>query len=53
MVPRGVIVWPCLYALHNSVHNWDLPHEFRPVSATGRRLATGNLLCLLLVTVLG
>ncbi|GLC33832.1 hypothetical protein PLESTB_000509600 [Pleodorina starrii] len=30
VIPPGVIVWPMLYALHNSVHNWDRPEEFRP-----------------------
>ena len=29
-VPTGTIVWPMQYALHNSIHNWDQPMEFRP-----------------------
>lgn len=29
-VPKGVIVWPMQYALHNSQHNWEHPEEFRP-----------------------
>ncbi|KAJ9527385.1 hypothetical protein QJQ45_025658 [Haematococcus lacustris] len=30
VIPPGVIVWPMLYALHNSQHNWEAPEEFRP-----------------------
>eukprot|EP00198_Chlamydomonas_reinhardtii_P014061 XP_001703398.1 cytochrome P450 [Chlamydomonas reinhardtii] len=30
VIPPGVIVWPMLYALHNSVHNWDQPDVFKP-----------------------
>ncbi|GLI68700.1 hypothetical protein VaNZ11_013179 [Volvox africanus] len=30
LIPPGVIVWPMLYALHNSTHNWVRPDEFRP-----------------------
>ncbi len=30
VIPPGTIVWPMLYALHNSRHNWDQPDHFRP-----------------------
>ncbi|GFH27118.1 cytochrome P450, partial [Haematococcus lacustris] len=30
VIPPGVIVWPMLYALHNSQHNWEAPEQFRP-----------------------
>ncbi|KAG2497951.1 hypothetical protein HYH03_004213 [Edaphochlamys debaryana] len=30
VIPPGVIVWPMLYALHNSVHNWQAPDQFQP-----------------------
>jgi len=30
MVPAGVVVGTCLFALHNTVHNWEAPQEFRP-----------------------
>ncbi|GIL72393.1 hypothetical protein Vretimale_4204 [Volvox reticuliferus] len=30
LIPPGVIVWPMLYALHNSTHNWLRPDEFNP-----------------------
>ncbi|GIL43618.1 hypothetical protein Vafri_1274 [Volvox africanus] len=30
LIPPGVIVWPMLYALHNSTHNWVRPDEFSP-----------------------
>ncbi len=36
VIPPGVIVWPMLYALHNSTHNWDAPGEFRPERWLGR-----------------
>ncbi|GBF95033.1 cytochrome P450 [Raphidocelis subcapitata] len=29
-VPAGTIVATPLFAIHNSKHNWDAPHEFRP-----------------------
>jgi cytochrome P450 len=30
MVPAGTIVATPLFAIHNTIHNWDAPHEFRP-----------------------
>ncbi|GBG00430.1 cytochrome P450 [Raphidocelis subcapitata] len=29
-IPPGVVVGTPLYAIHNTKHNWDAPHEFRP-----------------------
>ena len=29
-VPSGTIVATPLFAIHNTVHNWDEPHSFRP-----------------------
>jgi len=29
-VPNGTIVGTPLFAIQNTVHNWDAPHEFRP-----------------------
>jgi hypothetical protein len=29
-VPPGVVVGTPLYAIHNTKHNWEAPHEFRP-----------------------
>jgi hypothetical protein len=29
-VPSGVIVATPLFAIQNTVHNWEAPHEFRP-----------------------
>jgi hypothetical protein len=29
-VPAGVIVATPLFAIQNTVHNWEAPHEFRP-----------------------
>jgi cytochrome P450 len=29
-LPPGVIVWPMLYALHNTHHNWEDPGVFKP-----------------------
>ena len=31
-VPEGIVVWPMIYALQNSISNWDDPQEFNPVS---------------------
>jgi cytochrome P450 len=31
-VPEGIVVWPMIYGLQNSTHNWDNPHLFQPVS---------------------
>ena len=30
-VPEGIVVWPMIYALQNSNHNWEQPEEFKPV----------------------
>mmetsp|Transcript_38956 Transcript_38956/g.86652 ORF Transcript_38956/g.86652 Transcript_38956/m.86652 type:complete len:374 (+) Transcript_38956:2712-3833(+) len=30
VIPRGVIVWPMLYTLHNSTFNWEHPELFKP-----------------------
>jgi hypothetical protein len=30
-VPAGVIVWPMVYAINNSTHNWEEPQLFKPV----------------------
>lgn len=30
-VPEGIVVWPMIYALQNSLHNWDDPEDFNPV----------------------
>ncbi len=30
MVPAGTIVATPLFAIQNTIHNWDAPHEFRP-----------------------
>jgi cytochrome P450 len=32
-VPEGIVVWPMIYGLQNSTHNWDNPHLFQPVSS--------------------
>jgi fatty acid synthase len=29
-IPKGTIVATALFAIHNTVHNWDQPQEFRP-----------------------
>lgn len=29
-VPQGIVVWPMIYALQNSTHNWEEPHLFKP-----------------------
>jgi cytochrome P450 len=29
-IPAGVVVGTPLYAIHNTKHNWEAPHEFRP-----------------------
>lgn len=31
-VPEGIVVWPMIYALQNSIHNWEDPEDFNPVS---------------------
>lgn len=28
------MVWPMIYALQNSIHNWEDPEDFNPVSHT-------------------
>lgn len=30
-VPEGIVVWPMIYALQNSTHNWEEPEKFKPV----------------------
>jgi hypothetical protein len=35
-VPEGIVVWPMIYGLQNSTHNWDNPHLFQPVSMPWR-----------------
>jgi cytochrome P450 len=32
-VPEGIVVWPMIYALQNSTHNWEEPQKFKPVSS--------------------
>jgi cytochrome P450 len=29
-IPAGTVVGTPLFAIHNTVHNWDAPHEYRP-----------------------
>lgn len=29
-VPEGIVVWPMIYALQNSTHNWEEPEKFKP-----------------------
>ncbi|GBF91428.1 cytochrome P450 [Raphidocelis subcapitata] len=29
-IPSGTIVGTPLFAIHNTIHNWEAPHEFRP-----------------------
>eukprot|EP00879_Flechtneria_rotunda_P012489 GHRR01013041.1.p1 GENE.GHRR01013041.1~~GHRR01013041.1.p1 ORF type:complete len:174 (+),score=67.23 GHRR01013041.1:447-968(+) len=29
-VPEGIVVWAMIYALQNSVHNWEQPEQFMP-----------------------
>jgi hypothetical protein len=31
-VPEGIVVWPMIYALQNSINNWEDPEDFNPVS---------------------
>jgi cytochrome P450 len=31
-VPKGTLIWPLIYAMQNSIHNWDKAAEFIPVS---------------------
>lgn len=31
-LPEGIVVWPMIYALQNSINNWDDPEDFNPVS---------------------
>jgi hypothetical protein len=31
-VPEGIVVWPMIYALQNSMNNWEDPEDFNPVS---------------------
>jgi len=35
VVPKGTLIWPLIYAIQNSVHNWDRVTEFIPVRAGG------------------
>jgi hypothetical protein len=45
-VPEGIVVWPMIYALQNSTHNWEEPEKFKPVSSCYfliRRLAAASL----------
>jgi hypothetical protein len=45
-VPEGIVVWPMIYALQNSTHNWEEPEKFKPVSKCWiliRRLAAASL----------
>ena len=30
-IPAGIVVWPMIYALQDSTHNWKDPHTFKPV----------------------
>lgn len=29
-IPEGIVVWPMIYALQNSVQNWEEPEKFKP-----------------------
>eukprot|EP00877_Chromochloris_zofingiensis_P012409 jgi/Chrzof1/7421/Cz02g23030.t1 len=29
-IPEGIVVWPMIYAVQNSVNNWEKPHLFKP-----------------------
>jgi hypothetical protein len=40
-VPEGIVVWPMIYALQNSLHNWDDPEDFNPVSTQGAAAVAG------------
>jgi cytochrome P450 len=29
-IPKGIVVGTPLFAIQNTVHNWESPHEYRP-----------------------